>query len=76
MNAAWHGVVFGAGVALTVVGIYLRWRWPEYRMTTEERLKERRLTESQAQWRLALMRFGGPVVVLLAAGLFALVFLS
>lgn len=76
MSAGWHGLIFGAGVALTLVGIYLRWRWPEYRMTTEERLKERRLTEPQAQWRLRLMRFGGPFVVLIAAALFALVFWS
>ena len=69
-----QGALFTAGVALTLLGIYLRWRWPDYRMITEERRKDGRLTEAQARRRMSMMRFGGPVAVLLAIALFAIVF--
>ncbi len=68
------GLVFSGGVVLTLIGLYLRWRWPEYRMTTEEWEKEGRLTETQARRRRALMRFGGPAIILFGAVLFGFVF--
>lgn len=65
---------FTGGVILMILGLYLRLRLHEYQMTTEERAKDGRLTESQARWRIEIMRMSGPVVVLLGLGMFFALF--
>jgi hypothetical protein len=65
---------FTGGVVLMILGLYLRLRLQEFQMTTEERAKDGRLTESQARWRIELMRMSGPVVVLIGLALFLALF--
>jgi hypothetical protein len=58
-------ITFGGGVSLVLVGVYLRWRLWDDLMTTEELAKDRRLSEEQARARIALLRYSGPVVIVI-----------
>lgn len=71
-----QATVFGVGVVFMLLGVYLRWMLPDYRMTAEERTKEGRWTELQARRRIAWLRFSSPIVVLLGLALFAALFLE
>lgn len=68
------GLTFGGGAILMLLGLYLRWRLPEYRMLAEERTKEGRLTEEQARFRIQILRFSGPAAVLIGIVLFTVLF--
>lgn len=65
--------LFVIGVALMLMGIYLRWRLADHWMNAEERAKDGMLSEEQARRRIALLRYGGPLLILLGLIAFALV---
>lgn len=69
-------VAFGGGVVLMLLGAYLRWMLPEYRMAAEERTKEGRWTELEARRRVAWLRYSSPIVVLIGVGFFLTIFLE
>lgn len=64
-------IAFGGGVGLVLVGVYLRWRLWDDLMATEELAKDRRLSEEQARARIALLRYSGPVVIVLGLAMLA-----
>ena len=74
LDPAQQGIAFLVGVVLMLIGVYLRWRLPHERMAVEEYAKERRMTEQQARCRVQLIRFGGPISVLLGLAAFATIF--
>jgi hypothetical protein len=74
LPAAVEASAFTGGVIFMILGLYLRLRLHEYQMTTEERAKDGRLTEAQARWRIEMMRFSGPTVVLLGLAMFLALF--
>lgn len=71
-----EAATFASGAVLMLAGLYLRLRLPHDRMMTEERMKDGRMTERDARRRLLILRFSGPVAVLLGLALFAELFLG
>ncbi|WP_146180312.1 hypothetical protein [Opitutus sp. ER46] len=65
---------FAAGVVLLLTGAYLQIRLGDRIMRAEEEVKDRRLTEDVAKARLRWRKLAGPVVMLLGAVDFALLF--
>jgi len=51
-----------AAVVLTIVGIILQWQLPRQRMTAEERMKDGRMTETEANRRITFFRHASTVV--------------
>lgn len=73
LASEYERAAFIAGVIFMLLGAYLRWRLPYERMAVEEYEKERRMTEEQARQRVKLIRYAGPISVLIGLALFTLV---
>lgn len=67
-------VLFGTGVALVLVGLILRLKLSHHWMRAEEQAKDGRLSEDQARRRIAIMRYTGPLLVVLGMAAFAVAF--
>ena len=62
-------IVFGAGALLTLIGVMVQWQLPRRRMSMEERKKDGRLTEAQAERRIRMQAWLAPCLTVLGAGL-------
>jgi hypothetical protein len=58
-------LLLGGSTLLTLLGMWLCWGAPHYRMSLEERMKDGKLTEQQARWRMSQSQWLGPVVTTL-----------
>lgn len=69
--ASWSGgaidLGLAAGVILTMAGLLLQLQVAHERMSAEEAVKDGRLTEAQAIWRVRLFALGAPVFTVLGA---------
>jgi hypothetical protein len=55
----------GVAVTLTLTGMALHWHLPRHRMSMEERMKDGKLTEEQAQRQLRFYGWCAPIATLL-----------
>jgi hypothetical protein len=62
---------FAVAALLTVAGMVLSWHLPRQRMSVEEGIKDGKLTEAQARFRLRLYHVGAPATTI--AGMVLLV---
>lgn len=67
----------GAAILLTLVGMILHWHLPRHRMSTEERMKDGKITEEEARRQLRFYSWCAPIatvlgIVVLVAVLFDL----
>ena len=53
-----------ASAALAIVGMVLQWRYPWYRMTLEERVKDGAMTELRARARVKFYEHFAPILTL------------
>lgn len=67
-------VTFGSGVGLVLVGVYLRWRFTDHTMSAEERAKDGQLSEEQVRFRIAVLRYSGPLIIILGLLAFVVLF--
>lgn len=58
-------LLLGGATLVILVGMWLCWGSPRYRMSLEERLKDGKITEQQARWRISQSQWLGPVVTTL-----------
>jgi len=58
-------MLFAAGCGLIVIGTFLRSRLTDVLVQAEEHAKDGLLDEEQARRRIALARYGGPVMIVL-----------
>lgn len=58
----------GAGV-VTLVGVWLCWMGPRYRMTLEEQVKDGKITSDDAYRKIQVNQWLGPAVTIVGVGL-------
>lgn len=63
------GMIFAAGALLTLLGVTVQWQLPRRRMSMEERKKDGRLTEAQAERRIWLQSMMAPWLTIVGAAL-------
>ena len=62
-----------AAIVLTVTGMAMSWHLPRHRMSMEERVKDGKLTEAEAERRLRFYGWCAPVATLLGVGVLLVV---
>jgi hypothetical protein len=55
-------LLLAAAAVVTVVGMWICWEAPRYRMSLEEQVKDGKISEEQARWRIGHSQWLGPVV--------------
>jgi hypothetical protein len=52
----------GAAILLTLTGMVLHWHLPRHRMSTEERMKDGKMTETEARRQIKFYGWCAPIV--------------
>ena len=63
----------GVAVALTLTGMVLHWHLPRHRMSMEERMKDGKLTEEEAERQLRFYSWCAPIATLLGVAVLVVV---
>lgn len=58
-------LLLGGATLVTLVGMWLCWGAPRYRMSLEERVKDGKISAETARWRINQSQWLGPVVTTL-----------
>ena len=66
--------LFVLGFVLVMGGMILRVKFNHHSIQAEERAKDGLLNEEQARRRIAIMRYAGPVMIVLGTGAFVVLF--
>jgi hypothetical protein len=61
-------LLLGASTLVTVIGMWICWGAPRYRMLLEERVKDGKISAERARWRIKHSQWVGPVVTTLGVG--------
>ena len=68
-------LAMGGAATVMLIGAWLCWGAPRYRMTLEERVKDGKMTDDAARRRILQSQWTGPVVTSIGVALLAYVIL-
>ncbi len=70
-----HELAMGGSALVMLIGAWLCWGAPRYRMSLEERVKDGKMTDDLARRRILQSQWTGPVVTSIGVALLAYVIL-
>lgn len=69
--AFWQDLAACSATAMTLVGVWICWQSPRYRMSVEEHTKDGHLTEADGRRKLRLMAAAGPTIIVVGIAVLA-----